>query len=288
MTLDGETTKAALKITDEALELYSKVLDSIVPWKAFNKTLVELDKYTDYYSQQSALLIGDIKVLMKNGIDAYYRATQLITGWCDTAIPLLTTYVDLFNDHTVEKANAQKYLLVQVLSNGITQMTAAQASVATSASSFNGAIGRLTTLNSRFQVEFGEKSAYFLSKVSKIRLATYLGSAFIGVIGLGIGAALIEFKYIPELKRQMGETQKFYDNLSEKVEQAFHDVDVTRGMLQKESQQIGDLKVKTEKTKTFIDLEYIPELRDTIIRSAQSLIRHCNEYRRKHARDRSW
>lgn len=82
-------------------------------------------------------------------------------------------------------------------------------------------------------------------------MGAYIGSAFFGLIGLGISAALVELKYVPELKEKMVEIQSFYDNLRSTVDEASRNVEVTKNKLNKEIMQIGELKIKTEETQTF-------------------------------------
>lgn len=146
----------------------------------------------------------------------------------------------------------------------------------------NAKYHNFTALNGRFQFEFDEKSTYFQDKVTNIRLGAYIGSSFLGLLGLGISAALVELKYVPELKEKMFEIQSFYDNLRLTVDEASRNVEETKIKLNKEIIEIGDIKVKTEETKAFADLDYIPELRDTLAQSGKSLINKCNIYRQKH------
>lgn len=75
-----ETAKEGIETADKALELYNKVIDRVIPWKEFNETLVELDRFRKDYSTESAELIGHIKTLMMNGIDAYFSASQAVYG----------------------------------------------------------------------------------------------------------------------------------------------------------------------------------------------------------------
>lgn len=65
-----------IKTADKALDLYNRHIDRIVPWKEFNETLVELDRFRGNYSVESAALIGDVKKLMMDGMDAYFAASQ--------------------------------------------------------------------------------------------------------------------------------------------------------------------------------------------------------------------
>lgn len=278
-----KTATDALKSTDDAIKLYGDILDNILPWKAFNETLAELDKYKDEYSEKSGEIIGDIKSLMKDGVNAYYHASGYIFGWCDNATPLLQRFVNLFNSASPHKAVEQKEILITVLTKGVDEMKSAQDSISDSSLSFNQATGKLTTLNSRFQVEFTEKSEFYETKVRNIRLGAYLGTAILGPIGLGIAAAIVEGKYVPELKDKMSEVEEFYKHLKVKVKDAFRDIDVTKNMLNLEIMEIGELKVETKETRAFLDLGDIPELRDTLMKSAESLIDNCDNYRKKHA-----
>lgn len=189
---DIETANNALTSTYDVLNIYIDVLQHAVPWDAFNRTLNELDKYQKDYSKQSAALIGHIKSLMSEGIDAYNDASKHILKWCDEATPLLTTYVDLFeNDHTVEKAFTQKDILVVVLGKGVTEMKSAQAEIKQGSGSFNVAVGDLTTLNSRLHFEFSEKSTYFKKMISDVRAAAYAGTGFFGLFGLILTAGMV-------------------------------------------------------------------------------------------------
>lgn len=198
--MDLKTANKAVQTTDDAIKLYGKILDNILPWKAFNETLAELDKYKSDYSEKSAALIGDIKNLMKDGVNAYYHASEYIFGWCDLTTPILVKYQRLFNEHNPHVVYKQKAILVDALTKGVGEMQAAQDSISKSSLSFNGATGKLTTLNSRFQVEFVEKSEYYETKVKHIRIGAYVGSSLLGPIGLGIAAAVVELKYVPELR----------------------------------------------------------------------------------------
>lgn len=282
--VDIETANEALRTADDVLSLYIEVLDHALPWKEFKTTLSELEKNKKNYSRQSASLIGDIKLLMNNGIDAYYHASKFISGWCSSSTPLLTTYVELFrNDHTIEKAHTQKELLVEVLEKGVKEMKAAQDEIKRGSNSFNSAVGHLTTLNSRFHFEFDEKSTYFKSMIKDVRTAAYVSTGFFGLFGLVFTALFVELKIIPEVKERMAKIQAIYVSLELKVEKAFHDVDETKIKLNKEIMQIGLLKVDAENTRTFVDLDDIPDLRDTLIESGQSLINKCQYYRRKYA-----
>lgn len=131
----------------------------------YSKVLTVLDKQKNDYSKQSAALVSEAKELMKDGIDAYHRASESIFGWCDEAISLLSAYVELFNDPTAEKSSTRKDLLIQVLETGATEMKAAQDTIFQSVHTFNRASGKLSTLDSKLAFQFeqnGETGAFFV------------------------------------------------------------------------------------------------------------------------------
>lgn len=176
--------KAGIERSSEALALYDRVLDQVVPWKEFNATLVELDNYRKDYSIESATLIGEIKTLMMDGIDAYVAASQSVYEWAGLVIPLLKAYLKLFDCHNPKNAEGQKTILLKVLDQGLIKMLAAQEHLGRSSGSFNQATGRLTTLHSRFEYEFQENSDFVQNKITQIRIGAYAGGALFGIPGL--------------------------------------------------------------------------------------------------------
>lgn len=264
------------------MDLYNKHIDRVIPWKEFKETLDELDKFRGNYSIESAALIGDIKTLMMDGMDSYFSASQSVYEWSGTVIPHLTTYIKLFDSYSAGIAETQKKLFVDVLNEGEKRMTDAQNDLGKSSSSFNSVAGKLSALHGRFAVEFDEKSEYFQTKMSEIRLKGYVGGAWFGPIGLGVAAGVIEGKLIPDIKANMGKIETFYETLNGKMQQAYQDIESTKKTLKSEIQQIGNLKVKTKNTNTYVGMDQVPDLREMVIKSAQDLIDQCEEYRKRH------
>lgn len=218
-----------------------------------------------------------------NGMDAYFRATQSVYEWCGLAVPLLNAYNKLFTGEMNQgKFTAQRTLLLKVLVDGIAKMEKAQAELAASSGSFNESAGKLTSLKRRLETDFSENSEYFQNKISEMRKKAYIGAAFAGPFGLIIAAGVVEGKLVPDLKRKMGEIQKFYDELLATVSQSFTDIDETKAKLKEEIRVIGDLKTQAEETKTFIELDNTPELKETIVDSVNNLIQKCKDYRERH------
>lgn len=71
-----ETIKDGIETTEKALELYDKLVDRVIPWDEFKKTLSELDEFRKEYSTESSELIGETKTLVLNGMDEYRSASR--------------------------------------------------------------------------------------------------------------------------------------------------------------------------------------------------------------------
>lgn len=205
-----EITKEGIETIDKALELYNKILDQIVPWKTYEETVKELDRFRDDYSNESAKLVGEVKTLIKDAQDNYFSATQSIYEWCSLTTKLLAIYLQLFEKKTSKTYEAQRELLVKVLDDGLTKMSAGQAKLLQSSMNFNNVAGKLATLNSRLTNDFDTKSSYFQGKVDKIRKdanADATDNLILGPFGLiisySIAAGIVEGKLIPELAKKI-------------------------------------------------------------------------------------
>lgn len=113
--------------------------------------------------------------------------------------------------------------------------------------------------------------------MKQIRLEGYGTASIFGPIGLAIAAGVLEGKMVPELRARLRKVEEFYDNLDKTVNTAFSNIDEAKGELKNEIQTIGELKVRTEETNTYVSIDETPELRDIAIQSAKDLIATCNE-----------
>lgn len=169
------TAEAAVEVFDRgvsaannALDLYNKIYDQVMPWKKLEEALKVLDERRDDYSVESGSLLGVIKTLIMNALDQYFQSTQVIFEWCGVAVELLRDYLELFDKIDESTFNNQKAILIEVLSDGITKMEQAQKNLGESSSSFNDASGKLASLNVRLTHEFDSKSEYFKQKRSEL------------------------------------------------------------------------------------------------------------------------
>lgn len=114
------------------------------------------------------------------------------------------------------------------------------------------------------------------------KLGAYAGGALFGIPGLLIAHFFAVGKFVPALMEKLDGIEKFYKNLKEKVEESTKNIDKIKSALKTEIKHIADLKIQTENTKSYIDLDSIPKMRDDIIESVQKLIKNCIDYRARH------
>lgn len=279
-----DIAKEGIATLDKGFELYNKILDKIVPWSELNKTITKLDKYRSDYSEEASALIGDVKTKMMDGMDAYTRATQSVYEWCGLAVRLLATYKILFTGQMNQgKFAASRTFLLQVLEDGIKKMTVGQKELGDSSASFNVAAGKLTQLNHRLAADFDKNSEYCQSQISHIRAVAYGAAAPFLIFGLPIAAGIVEGILVPELHRKMAAIKKWYEDVSADVQNSFKDIDDTKAKLQEEIRNIGELKVQTKETETYIEVDNTPELKEIILKSVLDLIAKCEAYRIRHS-----
>lgn len=277
-----QVTKGGIGALSNALRMYGNELDQTIPWTTYRDTCRELDRYRDDYSYESGQLVGEIKGLLNNAQDSYHSAMQNIYEWSSVAKELLIKYRQLFDERSSNAYGQQKAILIQVLGIGSTKMGSAQEKLQQSSVNFNNVAGKLTTLHSRFTNEFDSKSSYYQGQVDKIRKEAYISASVAGPFGLIIAAGIVEGKLIPELNDKLNRTKNYFDHLKSLIEQSDRDIDSTKGKLRNEVQNIGDMKVKTEATKTLISIDDLDALRDNVLASVNDLIDQCGTYMMRH------
>lgn len=70
--------REGIDAANKGLELYDKILEHVIPWDEFKKTLDSLDEFRKEYSVESAALIGETKTLLMNAMDEYQSASRNI------------------------------------------------------------------------------------------------------------------------------------------------------------------------------------------------------------------
>lgn len=282
-----EIVKDGLEAGDKALDLYNKILDQLIPWKTFEETIDNLTKYEKDYSNAAGEIVAQVKTLLLNSRDEYFKATQSVFEWSSVASQLLTAYLQLFENYNEEKAKAQKSILLKVLNDGINKMTVAQASLHASSESFNAASGHISSLSTQLNNDFVEGSNYYDMQVDRLRKEAYGGAAaglVLGPFGLlisySIAAGVLEGKLIPALKEKFEEVKEHFKTIEGIVSKASDDIDGAKIKLQEEIVVIGEMKSQTETTSLYV--EYDDLMLNLLKESARKLIDQCSMYIERH------
>lgn len=139
-------TKRGFEVVEKSLELYTKVLDEVVPWKSIEETVKGMARNNSDHSLDAAETIGEILTLTLNTTNKYFSAKQSLSEWCSLTVRLIATYKLLFDKHDENNIPARKQLLLKVLDDGMEKINAAHAKLEEISSSFNLVAGKLTTL----------------------------------------------------------------------------------------------------------------------------------------------
>ena len=225
-----EAAKATIQTSDAALKLYKQIVDQIG---------------STGYTKQTVTIIGDLKTSLMDGIDMYEKTPISIFDWCDTAIPLLTTYKDKKDAGDA----TQNEILIKALDNGEDIMTNAQNDLGKSSVRFNAAAGKLTAFENRMTNDFDE-----ISMNTTVLLQSEASK-----------------KLVADLKANVALVREFFENFI-----------CTKDKISKEIREIGEFKVETEEAKTYVSIDEVPELEDTVIESVDNVISQCNLYHKKY------
>lgn len=250
------------------------LIDTRLPWSKFNKSLHEVDEFTNYYSERGASLVGHIKTFLMNAIDAQFESSRHISEWFSLITPLLKTHVILFTDHTAGKANAQNRLMQKVLADGVHRLELAQIDVELISSNLNEGNVTLTTLVKQFEIDFDERSAFFKTKLHHIK----------GEVPRKFGDILGEHerKAIVELKARLAEVSKFFINLRGLVKNALAEITKAESATGEQIMVFAELLHESEKLQDFESIEIDSELNNSIVKAAQNLLAESDEYVKKH------
>lgn len=288
MTAAIRITKQGFEIVDKGLELYTKVLDEVVPWKSIEETVKGLDRYRDNYSNEAADIIGEIKTLILNTTDKYFSAKQSIYEWCSLTIRFIATYKLLFDKHDEKNFPAQKTVLLKALDDGMEKMTAAHVKLEEISTSFKLVTGKLTTLIAQLDIDFDKKSEYFKAVNAKIRREAY-GTAAVGavlgpfglILSYSIASGIVEGQVIPEIQRKVVEIKNFYENLKKQIEKANTDIKNAKSKLDTDIGTVGLESTQTEQTQAASEPLDMDRLHDDIIGTVNKLVVQCEEFKKR-------
>lgn len=281
--------KQALDAANQAIDIYERVVDKIIPWEQYNNTLQEIERYKDDYSEKSADLVGKTKTLLLNAQDAYFNSTQSLYQWCGVTQKLVPIFIDKLNGTDAEQLATAKIILIKVLGEGIQKMDDSISALEASSSSFNEMKGELSKLDFQLTADSSEKSAYFEAQVSKLRAQAYGGAAaglvagpFGLIISYSIAAGILENELIPKLKERLESVKAYFVALHDKVQSSSKDIDDAKLQLKQEIQVISDLKIEAISTASLVDIaEYV---KSEITAAAGALAQKCHEYQVRHGK----
>lgn len=285
-----QITKNGVDTVSRALELHNKVLDEIIPWRMYDRTVKELNRYLEDYSKESAPFVSEVSTLIKNAQDSYFTATQDIYEWCGLTIRLLSIYLELFANRTSTTYQEQRKILIMVFGECITKMSCGQAKLQQSSANFHNVTGKLTTLQSQLTNEFESTSSYCQGIVDTIRTEAYSGALpgfWNGPFGLIIpytSAGMFEAGLIPQLTKKFKEMENFFIALKNTIDATNVDINATNGKLQEEVKNIDNSATQIEEMKTVIPMDDLDVLHDSISESINSLLGQCTEYQKRHAK----
>lgn len=285
-----QIVKDCIDTADSALNLYNRVLDQIIPWKTFEETIKEVDRFKDDYSQEAGQLVGEVKKLLLDAQDSYFESTQKVYQWCGITLQLMPIYLDALDDPS--KAEAQQAIITKVLDDGVVKIESAIELLGKCSSSFNATAGKLTELDARFAADFDSKSSYFDAQVDKLRKEAYAGAAagaiagpFGLIISYSIAAGVLEGKLIPELKNKLESVKQFFLSMREKIGNSSNEVTNTKESLKKEMKSLGELKVQVSATRVVVDFSTMAGMKGVIVDSANKLVAACDSYQVRHGRN---
>ena len=283
-----DTAKNGVDAANEALDLYNKSVNQLIPWDTFMQAMKDLRDNEKQYSDVAAVIVGKVQTLLLNSSDEYDSSLEEVNKWCKMAVPVLGQYMTLFEMTSDPKiAEAQKILLLKVLNDGSTHMDNAIAKLEVSKKSFNDAYGQLTTLKTQLDNDFKEGSSYYKSAVSDLRKQAYGGAAagaVFGPIGLAvsysIAAGVVEGELIPNLLKAFKETQKMFEDLQNTVKTTQESIDSAKLAITAEIRALGTMSAKIEETKTFAATwALVPSvLFGDLKKSTNQLIDMCKQY----------
>lgn len=166
-----------------------------------------------------------------------------------------------------------RVILEKTLNDGIDTLDESRRKLEKSLLRFDSLGTNLIALSTRFDDKFEEKMKCFKSKL-KILLASSTALASTCRV------VKVNTQVIPKINEKIEAYHQFYNDLKEKIQQEFHHMDTTKAKLHDEIQSLGDLKLKTESVKWYINSN--PPTFDDEDKSVTALIVDSRKYRKKH------
>lgn len=284
-----DTIDRGISAAHNALDLYNKVVNKLIPWDRVQETIDALSAHKAQYSDRAARQVGRVHTLLLNAHDEYKSSSMAVYRWCRTASRTLRTNLRLFRLTRLERiARVQKRFFVRTLQTGAEILQSGIDRLEASKMSFNNASGELKALSGTLNNDYSEDSTYFHASVGRIRTEAY-SSAVVGILyggpfGLAIAyataAGVVEGNLIPSLKRAFAETQEMFDDLEVTITEAQGTIADAKARLDVEIRVLSQISSQVEETDiiaegwTMAPQELFIDLKNT----TAVLIAMCDQY----------
>lgn len=303
----------AIDDAEKVFTAYENALNKLIPTNILNQKIGQFSSYRNEYSSESGVLVGQIKTSLQNSEDSYFSAMQSLTNWCGESTPLLEGYVELFNDYDRERADAQKGLLLLVLSSGISNTNGVLSAISRIRVRLSDASDKLSMLAQQLTRDCSVESDFFKSKVREAIQGAVVNQTTVEVLARLIGPLIKELisfgildgKNLPpnlvvptpaptsdpnsqvqqiiiKLDEDCKKAQQFYATLSNLVNKGVNDVVRAEDKLIDETKNIEDLRSQTDKADAVVNLD--KQVQASMINAVTKFNNRCKNYRLTHGK----
>lgn len=277
------TVLSAVAESSNVVELFQDQ-NNLIPSNEFKVFIGHLDQNRNSYSSKSRDLIDEIKTLLKDAMDGYFKSTDLISEWCGFARNQLQRYLSIvgFKENIIAKSKHK--LIVDMLEVGLQKVTAAQAKLEEVSRNFNGASGRILALTAQMNADFDQQSYEMKKNTKNLGIASIFAKL---CFFCPIPASLPIDQLIRTLQTSFDKAKAYHEELKVALQNADRKISQTKDKVKKEIQAMGNVKTQAHVSlDTINDVIDIGELDNVIRKEIEipigKLIEQCRIYQQQH------
>lgn len=238
-----------------------------------NSSIIEnLENSYYLFPSGSQSLVSNIAFELRTSERKHKLTTHSIKNWCEASIPVLQSYVSLFDDWG--KAFIQRLMLVQVLKNGVEQMNHALDELNSCITYLNSASGEISQLDN--EVESTRRSETNRLQAEKIEATHPKWWEFLIPILVIVGQIKTHTETIPLINREIEHLEDLYNQLRGYVRNVENEIKSARNELRREITALDNLRCEASVTRRFTELTQSQKV--LIKLHANSLITKCRSY----------
>lgn len=79
--MKDQITLDAMQTAEKVLDMFSEI-DEKIAWKDLINKVKHFDELREYYSQNTAGMVGNLQMNLMNSIDLYLEASRHVAEWC--------------------------------------------------------------------------------------------------------------------------------------------------------------------------------------------------------------